>query len=109
MNLLIAGLLEQGLTLLRTLGQLPAPADGCLLEVGAAAARLLAPDDTIAHDGPITRPGPWLRLVRRAQACVLLVGTIGLYARTGDEMTTADVRWLLNRAPGPANSREASC
>lgn len=97
-NLFMSGLLDQGFSLLRTSGQLPAPADDWLLEVTPGAARLLARDDTIAYDGPITQPGPWLHLVRRAQACVVLIGTIGLYAHADDEMTTADLRRLLNRA-----------
>lgn len=108
-NLLVARLLDQGFTLLRTAGHLPAPADGWLLEVTAAAGRLLAPDDTIAYEGPVTQPGPWLHLVRRAHACVVLAGTIGLYAHTNDEMPTADLRRLLNRAAQAGELAGASC
>lgn len=37
-------------------------------------------------------------LVRRARACVILIGAIGLNAYPGDEMTVLDLRRLLNRA-----------
>ncbi len=97
-NLLMAGLLEQSFALLRTAGQLPAPADGWLLQLTPSAARLLTPNDTVAYDGPVDQPGSWLDLVLRAHACVVLIGTIGLYAYSGEEMTTLDLRQLLNHA-----------
>ena len=34
----------------------------------------------------------------RARACVVLIGTIGLYAYSDQEMTVADLRRLLSRA-----------
>jgi hypothetical protein len=98
MNLLLSGLLDRGFTMLRTAGQLPALADGWLLQFTPGAGRLLAPDDAVAFEGPLSQPASWIQLVRRSQACVVLVGTIGLYARADEDMTTADLRRLLNGA-----------
>jgi hypothetical protein len=98
MNLLLSGLLDRGFTMLRTAGQFPAVADGWLLQFTAGAGRLLAPDDSVAYEGPLSQPASWIHLVRRSQACLVLAGTIGLYALADDDMTAADLRRLLNGA-----------
>jgi hypothetical protein len=46
----------------------------------------------------LSQPAAWLQLVRRGQACVVLAGTIGLYAHAGEELTAADLRRLLHAA-----------
>jgi hypothetical protein len=56
-NLLIAGLLDAGFTLLRIGGQFPAPAPGWQLRLGAGAARLTTPDGTVAYVGSLDAPG----------------------------------------------------
>jgi hypothetical protein len=97
-NLLISGLLEQGFTVLRTGGENPRPADGWLVQLTPDAARLLAPDGSVAYEGGLVQPRPWLKLVRRAHACVVLIGTIGMYASPGEEMTAQNLRRLLDQA-----------
>jgi hypothetical protein len=77
---------------------LPGLADGWLLQLALDLARLLAPDDTVTYEGGLDRPPGWLDRVRRGNACVVLIGTIGLYAYPGDEMTERDLRRLLGRA-----------
>ncbi len=52
----------------------------------------------MTYEGGLDQPPGWLDLVRRGNACVVLIGTIGLYAHPGDEMTAQDLRRLLNRA-----------
>ena len=52
----------------------------------------------MTYEGGLDQPPGWLDLVRRGNACVVLIGTIGLYAYPGDEMTARDLRRLLNRA-----------
>jgi hypothetical protein len=85
-SLWMSGLLERGFTLVRRAGELPGPADGWLLQLAPDAARLLAPDDTVTYEGGLDQPPGWLDLARRGNACVVLIGTIGLYAYPGDEM-----------------------
>jgi hypothetical protein len=97
-NLLVSGLLDQGFTMLRTAGQFPPPADGWLLELDAAGGRLLAPDHTVVYDGPLDRPGSWQEMVRRTGACVALIGTVGLYAHSDDELAPAELRRMLHQA-----------
>jgi hypothetical protein len=97
-NLWMSELLDKGFTMMRTGGQFPGPAEGWLLQLGPDVGRLLAPDDTVVYEGPVTQPEPWLDLVQQADICVVLIGTIGLYAYGDDEMTTIDLLRLLNRA-----------
>jgi hypothetical protein len=97
-NLLVSGLLDQGFTMLRTAGQFPARAGGWLLQLDAAAGRLLAPDHAVVYDGPLDRPSSWRELVGRVGACVVLIGTVGLYAHPDDELSPADLRRLLHQA-----------
>jgi len=97
-NLLISGLLDRGFTMLRTAGQFPPPADGWLLQLDAAGARLLASDHTVVYAGPLDRPTSWQQLARQTGACVVLIGTVGLYARQDDELIPAELRQLLHQA-----------
>ncbi len=97
-SLWMSGLLERGFTLVRSAGELPGAADGWLLQLVPNLARLLAPDATVAYQGGLDQPPGWLDLVRHGNACVVLIGTIGLYGYPGDEMTAQDLRRLLNRA-----------
>lgn len=98
MNLWLSALLDQGLTLLRTAGQMPAPADGWLLRLTRNAAVLLAADGAPVFEGPLAPPGPWHELVHSASACLVLMGTIGLYAHQDRELAAADLRRLLSQA-----------
>ncbi len=100
-SLWMSGLLERGFTLVRTAGELPGLADGWLLHLAPEAARLLAPDDTVTYEGGLDQPPGWLDLARRGNACVVLIGTIGLYGYLGDDMGSRDLRLLLNQAARP--------
>jgi hypothetical protein len=84
--------------MLRTAGQFPPPADDWLLQLDAAGARLLASDHTVVYAGPLDRPTSWQQLARQAGACVVLIGTVGLYADQDDELTPAELRQLLHQA-----------
>lgn len=97
-DLLLSGLIGRGFTLLRTSGQMPAVADGWLLEFTVGSGRLLTPDDVVAYEGPVSQPGLWAGMVRLGQACVVLAGTIGLYAHADVDITTADLRRLPSAA-----------
>jgi hypothetical protein len=97
-NLVMSCLLDQGFTMLRTGGEFPCPAEGWLLRLAANSARLLTPAGIVAYEGGITQPGSWRELVHRAAACVVLIGAIGLSSYPGDELTTLDLRRLLNHA-----------
>src|SRR5260221_2292563 len=79
-SLWMSGLLERGFTLVRSAGELPGAADGWLLQLVPNLARLLAPDDTVVYDGGLDQLPGWLDLVRGGNKCVVLIGTIGLYA-----------------------------
>ncbi len=94
----MSGLLEQGFTLLRTGGEFRGPVDGWLSQLAPDAARLLAPDASVAYEGGLDQPPDWLDLARRVNACVVLIGTIGPYAYPGDELTVPDLHRLLNQA-----------
>jgi hypothetical protein len=63
-----------------------------------------APDDTVVYDGGLDQPPGWLDLARRGNACVVLIGTIGLYGYLGDKMRSWDLRLLLTRPQPQANS-----
>jgi len=108
-NLLVAGLLGLGLTQLRAAGQLPPLADGWEFRLGASGGQLLAPAHTVIYDGPIDRPPSWQQLVRGADACVVLIGTVGLHAHAGDELDTGELRGLCSGRPVQASSSERWC
>jgi hypothetical protein len=98
-NLWISELIEAGLTLMRTGGQLPEKAPGWRLQLEVNDnATLTTPDGTILYEGPCTVWEDWFDVVTEVGGCIVLVGTVGLYAVTDDEMTTLKFHQLLNRA-----------
>jgi hypothetical protein len=98
-SLWISGLIEAGLTFLRTGGQLPDPAPGWQLRLAAGeTACLTSPDGQILYEGSCSVWEDWLDVVGEVGGCVVLVGTVGLYAVTDDEMTQLRFHQLLNRA-----------
>ena len=98
-NLWISRLIEAGFTFMRTGGQLPGKASGWHLRLAADEnATLTTPDGTILYEGPCTVWQDWLDVVGEVGGCVVLVGTVGLYAVTDDEMTTLKFHQLLNHA-----------
>jgi hypothetical protein len=95
----LAALFRGGLEPMRSAGQLPEPARGWRLRrPDRFTAVLLGPGGDVAYRGPCVQPEEWAQLVDAAGACVVLAGTIGLYAVPGGELTTRRARRLLDQA-----------
>lgn len=98
-TVLMATLLGYGLTLMTSGSQLPGLAGGWRLHrAGPDRARLVAAGGPVVYSGPCDQPGEWVRLVDGAAACVVLAGSIGLYAVPDHEFTEARIRLLLDHA-----------
>jgi hypothetical protein len=81
---LLAGLLGMGLSLVHSVGELPAPAPGWQLELfGRRQLRVTGPDGWVMYEGSCGQPRPWRQLIAATGRCVVLTGTIGLYACPG--------------------------
>jgi hypothetical protein len=97
------GYWTRGFIMLHTAGQLPLVSDGCWNSMDRRTA-LACP------------PGSWQGLLRGTAARVALIGTVGLYARTGDELSppnSADCPLLVKLVAlhrplvlGPKTSRQ---
>lgn len=95
----VAALLRYGLTLMTSDSQLPDLAeDWRLHRPGRYRARLVEARGSVVYSGECDQPDDWARLVDSAGACVVLVGTIGLYAVPDDELTEDRVRRMLGEA-----------
>jgi hypothetical protein len=95
----MAAVLRRGLALMSTDGEMPDLAEGWeLLRPDRASALLLVPGGEVAYDGGCDQPDEWARLVDAVGACVVLVGTIGLYAISGEELTISRMHHMLNEA-----------
>lgn len=93
MDLLLSGLIERGFTMLRTSAQMPAVADGWLLQFSAGSGRLLSPDDVVAYEGPVSQPGPgptWCASGRLALCWQALSGCTPMPAQTSPLRTCGD-------------------
>jgi hypothetical protein len=98
-NMTLAALLRRGLEPVGSVEQLPGPARGWRLRrPDRFSALLLGRDGEIVYHGPCAQPDDWGRLVDAAGACVVLAGTIGLYAVPGEALTAGRVRRLLDQA-----------
>ena len=98
-NLWISSLLEGGLTLMRTGGQLPQPAEGWRLDLSdREGAQLIDARGVVVYEGACDQPGDWLEVVSEVGACVILIGTVGLYAVPDDEMSVGRFHQMLNKA-----------
>jgi hypothetical protein len=98
-NVTLATVLGHGLALMSTGGQLPDLAEGWrLLRPDRSSGLLLGPGGEVVYRGGCAQPGEWVRLVDAVGACVVLIGTIGLYAVPGEELTTSRVHQMLDEA-----------
>jgi hypothetical protein len=95
----MATLLRHGLALMPTGSQLPDLAEGWRLQLpDRYRARLLEAEGVVVYNGECAQPGDWGRLVGSAGACVVLVGTIGLYALADQDLTGDRIQQLLDEA-----------
>jgi hypothetical protein len=98
-NLVVNAFLERGLALMHTGDQMPHPAAGWQLQrPGRDTVLLLGPSDEVIYEGVCPQSGDWIDLVEAAGACVVLVGTIGLYAFSDEELDVDRLRRMLNDA-----------
>jgi hypothetical protein len=98
-NLLISGMLEAGLTLMRTGGQMPGPAKGWRLDLsGRESAQLANARGGTVFEGQCELPGDWLEVAGEVGGCVVLIGTVGLYALSDQDMSVGRFHQMLNTA-----------
>jgi hypothetical protein len=94
----MAAVLSHGLALVSADGEMPDLAAGWqLLRPDQMSALLLVPDGAVAYQGGCDQPDEWARLVDAVGACIVLVGTIGLYAASDEELTVS-VHQMLDDA-----------
>jgi hypothetical protein len=99
MSLTIATLLRRGLALMASGSELPDLAEGWRLHrPDRYSARLLESKSEVVYSGGCAQPAAWSRLVDVAGACVVLAGTIGLYAVPDEEVTEDRVHQMLDEA-----------
>jgi len=95
----VAALLQYGLTLMTSGSQLPDLAeDWQLHRPDRYSARLVEARGSVVYSGPCDQPDGWVRLVDSVGACVVLAGTIGLYAVPDGELTEDRIRQMLGEA-----------
>jgi hypothetical protein len=98
-NMTLTDVLTHGLTLIRSGDSRPALVPGWrLLRPDRASAVLFVQDGGVAYRGDCVQPDDWTHLVDAAGACVVLVGTIGLYAVPAGELEPARVHQMLDDA-----------
>lgn len=98
-NVTLAALLRGGLEPVRSAGHLPRPARGWRLRrPDHFTALLLGRGGEVVYQGACAQPDDWGQLVDVAGVCVVLAGTIGLYAVPDEEFTTGCVHQLLDDA-----------
>lgn len=98
-SLTMAALLSHGLALMVSGTQLPELAEGWRLDrPDRRSARLVESGGVIVYSGDCAQPGDWVRLVDSVGACVVMVGTIGLYAVPEEELTDGRVHQMLEEA-----------
>lgn len=98
-SLTMATVLRHGLALMTTGNQLPDLAEGWRLHrPDRYSARVLEPKGEVVYSGGCAQPGAWVRLVDSAGACVVLIGTIGLYAVPDEEVTEGRIHQMLGEA-----------
>lgn len=98
-SLTVAALLRHGLALMVSGSQLPELAEGWRLHrPDRQSARLVESGGVIVYSGDCAQPGDWVRLVDSVGACVVMVGTIGLYAVPDEELTDGRVHQMLEEA-----------
>jgi hypothetical protein len=59
-------------------------------------ARLTGPGRAVIYDGDCEQPGDWAELIAGTGSCVILVGTIGLYASGAAPITAGRLTAMLD-------------
>jgi hypothetical protein len=97
-NMTLAALLRRGLKPVRSAGQLPGPARGWRLRrPDRFTALLLSGAGETVYQGACAQQQDWSQLVDAAGVCVVLAGTIGLYAAPDALLTAGRVHRLLDQ------------
>ena len=95
----VEALLQYGLTLMAGGSQLPEPVENWRLHrPDPDSVRLVLSGHSVVYDGPCDQPDGWATLVDSVGSCVVLFGTIGLYAVPDDELNEARIRRMLDEA-----------
>jgi hypothetical protein len=98
-NLLASAWLERGMTLLGAGDELPEAAAGWLLRLGGGGTAVLTePGGGTVYEGGHTEPGTWGQLADETGRCVVLIGTVGLYAEQRESMTADQLTEMLDQA-----------
>jgi hypothetical protein len=98
-NLWVSWLVQAGLTLLRTAGQMPGRAEGWRLQLlDPGHAQLLDRDGATIYIGDCSPSDDWLDLASEIDGCVVLIGFIGLYTVADDDMTFDRFTRMLDNA-----------
>jgi hypothetical protein len=83
-DVLLTGLLGMGLSLVYAVGDLPGPAPGWQLDLpGRRQVRVSAADGSVVYAGSCGQPRRWRQQIAVTGRCVVLTGTIGLFACPG--------------------------
>ena len=92
-------LVESGLTLMRTGDQMPSHAEGWRLQLlDPDHAQLLDPNGETIYIGDCSPTSNWLDLASEINGCVVLIGSVGLYAVSDDDMTPDRFTRMLDNA-----------
>lgn len=95
-NLAVAGLLGQGMTLLGSGAQMPRRVRGWRLALpGDRTVRVAGPGGGVLYDGPCDQPAGWAGLVARSRWCVI---PVGLYAAGDAAVTVGQLAGMLDGA-----------
>ena len=87
------------MTLMRAGSQMPEWAHGWRLELpDSTSAMLIKPDGRMLYDGECSQPGDWLEVIGEVGGCVVLLGTVRLYAVSDDDYTVARFNNMLSDA-----------
>jgi hypothetical protein len=99
-DLLAGHLLASGWALMRSLDQRPGYPPGWHLRASAPGRLLLAdePSGEVMFDGECGCPSPWRDLVGEWGYCVVLAGSVGLYALGGCQPDVGELTSMLTRA-----------
>jgi hypothetical protein len=98
-SLWVSMLVESGLTLMRTGDQMPSHAEGWRLQLlDPGHAQLLDPNGQTIYIGDCSPTSDWLDLASEINGCVVLIGSIGLYAVSDDDMTPDRFTRMLDKA-----------
>lgn len=98
-NLWVSILVESGLTLMKSGAQMPGRAEGWRLQfLDPDHAQLLDRDGETIYIGECSPTNDWFDLTTEINGCVVLIGSVGLYAVSDDDMTFDRFARMLDNA-----------